>query len=189
MSQGQRDPKWTPEQDAELKQQLDDCASFSVAAAAINEKFGTSYSRNAAIGRANRLGLCKAAFVRNKETQVRTPNPNVRRRVTRVIRANGNSDKMRLIECPETDLPPITCVEVEPLNLSLLDLPHNGCRYPYGDGPFTFCGHPQVASSSYCGPHWAITYSRPRGSDPAAAESRRRNLHRLRSSRILEAFA
>lgn len=35
----------------------------------------------------------------------------------------------------------------------LLDLESGDCRYPFGDGPIVFCGHPAVDGSSYCLPH------------------------------------
>lgn len=55
------------------------------------------------------------------------------------------------------DLPALRCVEVEPRHVSLLDLQQGGdCRWPYGDGPFTFCGHPAVFGS-YCGPHFGLS--------------------------------
>lgn len=39
-----------------------------------------------------------------------------------------------------------------PLNLSLNDLEPHHCRWPYGDGPFVFCGHPKD-EGSYCAYH------------------------------------
>jgi len=38
--------------------------------------------------------------------------------------------------------------------LKVLDLRHNSCRWPEGDGPiFVFCGRPQAPLSSYCEEH------------------------------------
>jgi hypothetical protein len=42
----------------------------------------------------------------------------------------------------------------------LLDLDAEGCRYPFGDGPFTFCNHAQHEGSTYCGPHMALSRRR-----------------------------
>ena len=42
-----------------------------------------------------------------------------------------------------------------PLHLSLLDLERGQCRWPFGDGPITFCGHVVRSKSSYC-PHHAL---------------------------------
>jgi hypothetical protein len=45
---------------------------------------------------------------------------------------------------------------VEPRHLSLIELTAETCRWPYGDGPFTFCGHPPAADKPYCAAHWSI---------------------------------
>jgi GcrA cell cycle regulator len=58
---------------------------------------------------------------------------------------------------------PVTlrCVEVDPRHLSLLEVEHNNCRYPYGGDEegeaITFCGHPRRKGSSYCTPHFHLT--------------------------------
>ena len=55
----------------------------------------------------------------------------------------------------------LRCVKIEPRHLSLIDLAHGDCRYPYGgDGEgeaITFCGHPRRAGSSYCTPHFHLS--------------------------------
>jgi len=44
--------------------------------------------------------------------------------------------------------------------LTLLDLRHNSCRWPEGDGPiYVFCGRPQAPDSSYCEAHRARSMS------------------------------
>jgi GcrA cell cycle regulator len=45
--------------------------------------------------------------------------------------------------------------------LNLLDLRHNSCRWPEGDGPiFVFCGRPRHHESSYCAEHHAMAHNR-----------------------------
>ena len=51
---------WTPEQSQALRDQVTRGISFAKAAAEINARFGTSYTRNAAIGRGRRMGLVGA---------------------------------------------------------------------------------------------------------------------------------
>jgi hypothetical protein len=51
----------------------------------------------------------------------------------------------------------LRCVVVEPQHLLVTDLEEGQCRYPFGEGPFTFCGHAQKDGSSYCRPHAALT--------------------------------
>jgi hypothetical protein len=36
---------------------------------------------------------------------------------------------------------------------------HDGCRYPYGQGPYTFCGHPKHEGSSYCPAHHKVCHA------------------------------
>jgi hypothetical protein len=49
--------KWAPDHDEALKRLIGENCSYTVAAAQINTDFGTVYTRNAAIGRAHRIGL------------------------------------------------------------------------------------------------------------------------------------
>src|SRR3954463_14214296 len=51
---------WAPEHSGALRDLLAQRLSFSEAAAVINKRFNTAYSRNAVIGRARRLGLAGA---------------------------------------------------------------------------------------------------------------------------------
>jgi len=44
------------------------------------------------------------------------------------------------------------------LHLNLSELEPRHCRFPYGDGPFTFCGHPKLANTSYCESHVAFCF-------------------------------
>lgn len=56
------------------------------------------------------------------------------------------------------------CEEVVPLNVSLFDLAHGQCKFPYGDGPaFVFCGHEALKDRSYCGPHMRLSTKPTRG--------------------------
>ena len=49
---------------------------------------------------------------------------------------------------------------ITPLMLPLVELAYDGCRYPYGERDYKFCGLTRMASSvPYCGPHMAITYN------------------------------
>jgi len=54
----------------------------------------------------------------------------------------------------------LRCVGITPRLLSLVELEANDCRYPYGgdkeDEAIAFCGHPRLAGSSYCAPHFHL---------------------------------
>lgn len=46
-----------------------------------------------------------------------------------------------------------TVEPIEPKHLELFELEPQDCRWPYGDKPFTFCGHQHNVGSSYCSYH------------------------------------
>jgi GcrA cell cycle regulator len=66
----------------------------------------------------------------------------------------------------------LRCVGITPRLLSLVELEPGDCRYPYGgdkDGEaITFCGHPRLAGSSYCTPHFHLTRGNGTPSERAA---------------------
>lgn len=153
---GQHGPnvKWQDEHSSLLVSLVGIC-SFVEIARAINKQFGTSYTRNAVIGRAARLGLVSPAPKRSPEEIAAT-------RLARQQRANAK----RMQQRREAGIPaaapraarrqrqatPMLCEPVEPHGVSIVDV--RGCRWPDGDGPFTFCDHPKFGSSSYCSSHF-----------------------------------
>jgi GcrA cell cycle regulator len=161
---------WTDELIAELTRFWAEGYSSSI----IAEKLGIT--RNAVVGKINRLDLPtplvpKTTRIRNTGTGERKRAPRQakpRKQVIktyqsiRAVRVNGNSDSMRLIMSPVANLPELRCVEIDPLLISLEDIRKGECRYPYGDGPFLFCGHVAVEGSSYCKPHKALCSEPPR---------------------------
>jgi GcrA cell cycle regulator len=160
---------WAPEHSDALRECLAKGMSYSQAADAINAKFGTGYTRNAAIGRGKRMGL--AGPERPKDSH-RVPHGAGAPRPTK--------KRERRAAVPVQPRPPVIeraepiklrCVGVNPRLLSLLDLEAGDCRYPYGgdkDGEaITFCGHPRREGSSYCTPHFHLT----RGPDTASERS------------------
>ena len=87
-------------------------------------------SRNKVISKIRRLGLpapAKKIGLEGRPKHIRPPRPQLEKPVVE----NGYADA---------------------LHLSLIDLEDNQCRFAFGDGPFTFCGHAVVAGS-YCGLH------------------------------------
>lgn len=87
--------------------------------------------RNAVIGKVHRLGLSgRKPLVRKERTK----------------------------RAPIFDPIPIRPT-VKPLNRELLELKADECRWPYGDGPFTFCGHWRPKGAAYCCAHSAIAYN------------------------------
>jgi len=98
-------------------------------AAILTQEFQAEFSRNSIVGKLRRLRLTTDIPAKPRLTIVRT----------------------------RPEAAPLQCIEVEALNLSLADLPDNGCRYIAGDDHL-FCGHPQQERSSYCPDHHKLVW-------------------------------
>ena len=53
---------------------------------------------------------------------------------------------------------------IQPLKpgLTLMDLTRKMCHYPYGMGPYTFCGHKTHEHHPYCEGHQKLTHTKAR---------------------------
>jgi GcrA cell cycle regulator len=151
---------WAPEHSDALRDHLARGLSYAEIAKAINATFHTAYSRNAAIGRARRMGLSGPAQSDDPGRPKSQPKP----RPTRVHRM-----RKRRAAKPRPSRPilkraaalQLRCVATMPRHLSLLELAADDCRYPYGGDEegeaITFCGHPRREGSSYCVSHFHLT--------------------------------
>lgn len=150
-------PKWTEQQDADLRRLLAAHCSFSEASSQINADYGTSYSRNAAIGRAHRLGI----------KSERAAIPGAGRKAT------GRKPRVRNFR-PAMTFVPLAAVEVTPepapfagsLKLPFGDLrmfsteKPNQCRFIEGASPdFSCCGNETLPGAAWCGHHHVITHA------------------------------
>ena len=150
---------WPPEHSQALNDYLARGMSFSEAARALNAKFGTAYSRSAAIGRAKRMEF---AVPSDRPDDLSTPPPIATRPRLERPRERHIPEFMRPMPIwKRKKMPKLRCVEIDPRHLSLSDLEASDCRYPYGgdeDGAaITFCGHPCRPGSSYCVVHFHLT--------------------------------
>lgn len=153
---------WPEEHSQELARLVASGMVYRLVAEALNEKFGTSHTKNAIVGKVQRLGLT-APEKPKRPPYVRKPKARRREReVIRIVPANGNSNVMRVLRTVVLEQAKLRCVEIVPRHLSLIELEAGDCRYAFGDGPFTFCGHPVHAGSSYCMPHTALCKEPPR---------------------------
>jgi GcrA cell cycle regulator len=128
--------------------------SYAEIAEAINAKFETVYSRNAALGRARRMGL---ADPDRPKSPPKSSAPQLQR-----IRERNTASSLQLTPVFEpVETVKLRCVEVDPRRLSLIDLEPGDCRYPYGGDAegeaITFCGHPRRRGSSYCTAHFDLS--------------------------------
>jgi GcrA cell cycle regulator len=159
---------WAPAHSEALREFFVKGMSFSAIAGAINAKFNTSYTRNAVLGRATRMGLA----VTSQPDRTKPPSITETSRILR-IRERANTKPWRLPPVLEaTETAPLRCAEIVPRHLSLMDLERGDCRYPYGgdtDGEaITFCGHRRRRGSSYCAAHFKLSRGPGTASERAA---------------------
>lgn len=136
--------------------------AVGVSFSGIAAELGDGVTRNAVCGKIHRMEFTgPGTYRRQTDEQLqaakrkRNEIGNERRRERR--RAQPITFKPKLTI---TNLEALRCVEVDPLGKTLLELGPDDCRYPFGDGPFTFCGHPKLDDYSYCGPHFGLSARR-----------------------------
>jgi GcrA cell cycle regulator len=155
---GMQSTNWTEEQSKALREFFENGMSYSRIAGAINAKFQTAYSRNAAIGRAQRMGLAGSDRPNDRpELPPRAKAP----RLHRLRERHAPESMLMMPRFEREETVKLRCVEIDPRHLSLMDLEPGDCRYPYGGDEegeaITFCGHPQLRGSSYCPAHFHLT--------------------------------
>jgi GcrA cell cycle regulator len=155
---------WAPEHCKALQDCLALGMSFAEIAREINARFGTAYSRNAAISRSKRMKLTAP----RRAPRPPKPRPQTRAEMPPKSRENRTMGPARPAPAPNPASPArrpepvmLRCVGVSPRLVSLAELEASDCRYPYGgdkeNEPITFCGHPRLPGSSYCAPHFHLT--------------------------------
>jgi hypothetical protein len=146
---------WSEEQIQTLRRLHADGLSFAL----ISEQVG--HTRNSCIGKARRLDLPVRVTVKAKNPGRRPSGQ--KRPYLRIVRANGNTPTLKVIETVKSDLPTFQC-EIVPLNKTLDELRSDHCRYitgdPVKDGPAIYCGHP-VHKRSLCSAHFDRCYIEP----------------------------
>lgn len=152
---------WSDEQVEQLRKLHGEGTSFSL----ISEQVG--HTRNSCIGKARRLDLPMRVTVKSKNGEPRSRGQ--KRPYLRIVRANGNTNDLRVMETVTTDLPKFHC-DVVSLDKALSGLNAGDCRYIAGDpsAGALYCGHPAV-KRSYCAAHFARCYVEPQKRWGAAA--------------------
>lgn len=159
---------WPAEHCDALREYLAKGMSYSKIADAINAKFDTCYSRNAALGRAKRMGLAGPEQLRDGFAHWPKRSPRAKASRLQPPRERHVPEFLRPMPVLErVEQPELRCVEIVPRHLALIELEAGDCRYPYGGDEegeaISFCGHPRREGSSYCAPHFHLT----RGPDTA----------------------
>lgn len=109
-------------------------------------------SRNAVIGRANRGG-----WINPTPKSGGTKPGEKRPRRTAIFRPRQLPQVQHVVQQPTA---PIDAPQS--LDLTILELTKQTCKYAYGDFvPYSFCGHPTVDETSYCGFHRTLCHNEP----------------------------
>ena len=122
-------------------------------AALISVEMGVS--RSAVLGKVKRLGLPDRALVQRKKYCRKSAAPKKAGKTKFALSFNNAIvTKIPVAEFEERR------AAVEPLHLDLLQLTASTCRFPYGHGPFTFCGCDIQPDKPYCPAHVELTTDR-----------------------------
>ena len=159
---------WVPAHCEALREYVTKGLSFAEAAREINKKFGTDYTRSAAIGRARRMGLVAPSRPERgpKLPPAKTAHsPRLHGREKGGLKPKPSAERAKPVK--------LRCVGIKPRLKALVDLEAGDCRYPYGGDKegeaIAFCGHPRLPGSSYCAPHFHLTRGVGTASERAVA--------------------
>lgn len=139
---------WPPEHADLLKILAARGGSAAEIAAELNAELDTDHSRNAVIGKINRL---KCPWNTSWQfTGYSTPKLRRKPRVRAVTLPK--SWKTPPIKPPRA-VTVLACADIVPKGIRCVDLEDGHCRWPYGEAVLTFCGHERVKDEPYCLPH------------------------------------
>lgn len=161
---------WSRNEDSELARLVGEGFSFSQVALKLTDKFGRRFTRNSCCGRAHRMGVkadpvFASVNLASRARPAAKPKPDPMPKQPARVSARPTFSR---------DQSGLRVADVAPLHLSVLDLQPTSCRWPYGDGPFTFCGHACVASAPYCEPHASLSVGEGSTGERAAHRVSRR---------------
>lgn len=150
-----RGPSWP----AEKVEDLTRLWKEGLSASRIGLLLGTS--KGAVIGKKDRLGLTDHGPQKkpvNRKQRERTAKPRTKEQTLA-----DNRLKMRALRTKAPQLikaRPVALPHYPPKHLTLAQLTTTTCRWPLGDGPFTFCGR-YTDDGPYCRHHARIAYREP----------------------------
>lgn len=129
---------WTEPRTNRLKKLWKDGWSASIIAADLGDT-----TRNAVIAKVHRLGLQSRTVRRHLPRLKKNPN---------MARKHCTKAKPKPVRQPVETAP-------KPLHLALEDTTPKTCKYPYGNGPYTFCGHETEQGGSWCEYHQGVVFN------------------------------
>lgn len=175
MTESRHQTMWTQEATDLLIEHYKTGITASASAKMINAKFGTKYTRNAIIGKRDRVGLGRANrvashVVRDPTVIAALDAARRRKRAERIAKlereeASRQRQKeiaaLKLAEAYAAKLDAIAPIRPHAKSTAdaIMSLGFNSCRYPVGAvgaDDFHFCCKPRDEGSSYCADHRAI---------------------------------
>ena len=143
--------KWTDEHH-DLLNQLFKKGSAAWIAREINKLTGSTFTRNAVIGKCHKLGLGNLS-----------PEERVAKKANRQARKKRESKRGVRQPASFTVIDSFAeNVRPDHLGISFSDLQPQHCRFPKGDGlDATYCGQQVKEGQSYCPACYRICYTRP----------------------------
>lgn len=148
---------WTDAMIARLKVLHSDDLPFSAIAARMSTDFNIKLSRNAAIGKAARIGLSSP----KKPSNVTVTRQRKRAYTARVARKPSLLDQaLELTEHEAVDLP----ADQSDFAVVFEQLRDPHCRWPIGDpaaDDFKYCGADKMREGPYCARHHRLAYHQP----------------------------
>jgi len=151
--------KWPAEHDDALRTMAAQGKTNGEIARILNQDFGTSYSRNAVIGRASRMGLRSQSGDKGGDASPkRKRGASTDDKIRSAARSNLPASYIRAAQPRMVcDAPPLAddCGDRGQPGVALVEV--TGCRWPAGDGiavPFTFCNASfAFKGCAYCAEH------------------------------------
>jgi GcrA cell cycle regulator len=158
---------WTDERIAAIAMYAEQGYSCSQIAGLIGNA-----TRNSVIGKLHRLGL---SIKRQPGFKAQRKSPRPRITKSRIVSTKWNASGSEVL--PPLDFEEMRAADVIPLHIAFADLVASTCRFPFGTGPYTYCGHDTLGAGSYCDQHYALAYRPPQQRQPrpdVAAANRQR---------------
>lgn len=154
--------RWTDERVDKLKAMHKEGLSFSI----IGERLGAS--RNAVIGKAHRLGLCKPSpslpAMSARRTTKRKPDITKPKVITKPSGFRFGHAHLLPDDRP-TRAEAIAAEDLKSRRIAFGDLETKHCRWPHDD--LTYCGCDHVPGTSWCEAHLKIITAPPKTRPPA----------------------